>query len=383
LLKTGWLIPVDDDDYEFSTHLSWFAKVRLNKIYEHMEKAYSDVKADIEGYLRWKARNDILAYDMDKVFEKYWVPMLKQLEEAKNTPEKYPNWKKEIYPNISGRIYPAPGDCGEFHCANCDKQCDKLKLFRFQSEPLDEARSLMMRSYPLFPNKNLKEMFIDLRCPMAKWVGERFINEVNTAWDKVVEYPELRKFYKDKWAEGYFSKFIIEKLKDRDLNFSDEYSKVFSLPWTSAFKVNDEVTNFLEGCEQVLEVGSGEGKTLRALSEKGFKVKGIEINKDRIDGNMIIFGDATNIPFGDKTIDAVITVDVLEHLDDPIKALREIFRVARKKVIIQVTSLNSTAFGEDPTHKVKWQDYRWWREIAEFGKVVKRNGQRFYVEVVN
>ncbi len=381
LMKSGWLIPIDEDDYEWSTHLSWFAKVRLNKIYEYMEKAYLTLQIpnEILAY-REKARNEIMIYDWDYIFDKYWIPMLNLLENAKKIPPKYPNWHKEIYTGFGGRLYPNPGDCGNYH--SCAKFCDKLNLFRFPKEPLDEGRSLMLRSYPMFPDKELKEMFIDTNCPMAIWLGERFMNEVNVAWDKVIEYPELRKFYKEKWEEGFFDdKFNIMAIKDRNLEFSTDYTKIFSLPWTTAFEVNNEILDFFKDCSQVLDVGCGEGKTLKSLIDKGINAKGIDINNQVINGNTIIYGDACNIPFMDKTIDGVLSVDTLEHMDNPIKALKEIFRVARKKVIIQVTSLNSTAFGEDPTHKVKWQDYRWWREIAEFGKIVKKDGQRFFVEV--
>jgi glycosyltransferase involved in cell wall biosynthesis/SAM-dependent methyltransferase len=381
LFKSGWLIPIDDDDYEFSTHKSWFAKVRLNKIYEYMEKSYNDVKADTDNILRKNARNNILEYDIDTVFNKYWVPMLNFLEEAKKTPVKLPNWTKEIYSVCGGRIYPDAGDCGAYH--SCDRQCDKLNLFRFPCEPLTEGRSLMMRSYPLFPDRDMKDMLIDSRCPMSKWVAERFTDEVNAAWDRVIEYPSLRRFYKDKCDEGFFDNFVTSKLKDRNLNFDSEYSRIFSLPWTTIFQVSEEVINFFSDCKQVLDIGSGEGKIVRALNDRGINTKGLEINRDRVDNNLILYGNVTDIPYGDKTIDGIICIDTLEHISDPIKALREIFRVARKRVLIQVTSLNSWAFREDPTHVVKWQDYRWWREIAEFGRIIKKDGQRFYVEVVD
>lgn len=42
-----------------------------------------------------------------------------------------------------------------------------------------------------------------------------------------------------------------------------------------------------------------------------------------------IVGDIHNLPFLDEAIDAVICIAVLEHVEDPIKASREMFRVLR------------------------------------------------------
>lgn len=380
LMKSGWLIPVDDEDYEWSTLYTWFAKIRMNKIYEYMEKAYLALKDPTEALAyREKAHNEIQIYDWDYIFDKYWIPLLNTLDEAKRIPPKYPNWSKEIYDGFEGRIYTSQNDCGIYH--NCNRPCDKLNLFRFPKEPLTEARSLMLRSYPLFPDKNLKNMLYDSNCPMAKWVGGRFEDEVNIAWDKIIGYPALRRFYRDKWEESYFDRFKMEKFKERKLDFDSDYANIFAKPWETQFEADEEVVDFFKDCQQVLEVGCGKGIIVNRLIEKGIKAKGIDINKSLVNGDMITYGDACNIPYGDKTIDGIITVDTLEHLDDPMKALSEIFRVARKKVLIYVTALDSVPFREDPTHKVKWQEDRWWKEIAEFGKIVKKGVQRFYIEV--
>ena len=42
-----------------------------------------------------------------------------------------------------------------------------------------------------------------------------------------------------------------------------------------------------------------------------------------------ILADATKIPLKDKTIDTILLLQVLEHLDDPEKALSEMFRILR------------------------------------------------------
>lgn len=59
-------------------------------------------------------------------------------------------------------------------------------------------------------------------------------------------------------------------------------------------------------------------------------------------------GSALDIPFGDQSFDIVISADTLEHMSpkERIKAIKEMIRVAEKKVIIAVPS-GEAAFAQD------------------------------------
>lgn len=45
------------------------------------------------------------------------------------------------------------------------------------------------------------------------------------------------------------------------------------------------------------------------------------------------------LPFDDKKFDVVTALDVLEHLDNPHEALKELFRVAKKSVIVSLPNM--------------------------------------------
>jgi SAM-dependent methyltransferase len=47
-------------------------------------------------------------------------------------------------------------------------------------------------------------------------------------------------------------------------------------------------------------------------------------------------GDACALPFGNRSFDLVVCLEVLEHLPDPARALREIRRVARAACLLSV-----------------------------------------------
>jgi ubiquinone/menaquinone biosynthesis C-methylase UbiE len=55
--------------------------------------------------------------------------------------------------------------------------------------------------------------------------------------------------------------------------------------------------------------------------------------RDRIE--FVVF-DASNSPFRDDSFDTVLMIDVLEHLEDPVSALKEAKRVGRRKILLNV-----------------------------------------------
>ncbi len=97
--------------------------------------------------------------------------------------------------------------------------------------------------------------------------------------------------------------------------------------------------------ESILDVGCGEGFTLQKLKDKGIgkKLEGIEYLARAIEiGNQIHpglklkQGDIYNLPYKDNEFDLVLCTEVLEHLEDPESALKELKRVAQRYCVISV-----------------------------------------------
>jgi len=85
---------------------------------------------------------------------------------------------------------------------------------------------------------------------------------------------------------------------------------------------------------RLLEVGCGTGGLLQAISPWadacGVDLSGEAMSYCRKRGlTMLCQGSLGALPFRDDTFDGVISVDVLEHLEDDAAALREIRRVCR------------------------------------------------------
>jgi ubiquinone/menaquinone biosynthesis C-methylase UbiE len=94
--------------------------------------------------------------------------------------------------------------------------------------------------------------------------------------------------------------------------------------------------------EKVLDIGCGMGNSLLILNKLGVDTTGVDASPYMIDlakkrlGNKseIITGYAENLPFSDNEFDFALLINTVEYLDDPIAALIEAGRVARKKVLI-------------------------------------------------
>jgi ubiquinone/menaquinone biosynthesis C-methylase UbiE len=97
--------------------------------------------------------------------------------------------------------------------------------------------------------------------------------------------------------------------------------------------------------QSVLDVGCGEGFTLERLrqNEIGNKLVGIDflerainIGKKLHPELSLSSGSIYDIPFKDNSFDLVICTEVLEHLEHPEKALKELQRVTKGTCIISV-----------------------------------------------
>lgn len=119
----------------------------------------------------------------------------------------------------------------------------------------------------------------------------------------------------------------------------------------------------------VLDVGCGEGFTLKILKGKGigrvhqgidYSKKAIEIGKKDNPELKLQVGDIYNLKFKDNSFDLVVSTEVFEHLDEPEKALSEIKRVSRKYILLSVPNepwfylSNYTQWGKDIGHINKW-----------------------------
>jgi 2-polyprenyl-3-methyl-5-hydroxy-6-metoxy-1,4-benzoquinol methylase len=100
---------------------------------------------------------------------------------------------------------------------------------------------------------------------------------------------------------------------------------------------------------QMLDVGCGAGVFLSDARDAGWMVSGVEINpkfpefcrKDLGIENVKV-GFVSSIPFPDASFDAVAMLDVLEHMYDPVKSVRQCARLLKPGGVLVVKSPNGS-----------------------------------------
>jgi SAM-dependent methyltransferase len=89
-------------------------------------------------------------------------------------------------------------------------------------------------------------------------------------------------------------------------------------------------------CRRMLDIGCGFGEYETAFSGRGFEMIGIDISRENLlkcpalPKASFCCASAENLPFADESFDAVIIIEVLEHVQDAEKTLREMQRVLSK-----------------------------------------------------
>ncbi len=99
---------------------------------------------------------------------------------------------------------------------------------------------------------------------------------------------------------------------------------------------------------RILDVGCGRGVVLGALADRGFEVHGLEISAEAARGvdpraEIRIADDLKHADYRSGSFDQVIVWHVLEHLADPVGALREIHRILKPggRLMVAVPNFSS------------------------------------------
>jgi SAM-dependent methyltransferase len=123
---------------------------------------------------------------------------------------------------------------------------------------------------------------------------------------------------------------------------------------------------------QILDIGCGTGFNIVCLHQLGYhQVSGLDFSPDALEYcrsrqvQVLICGDAENLPISHGCYDTILVLDIIEHLKDDRRALSEIFRALKPdgKLIIFVPAFQFLwSFQDEISHHQRRYSIREIRE---------------------
>ena len=143
------------------------------------------------------------------------------------------------------------------------------------------------------------------------------------------------------------------------------------------------LVQLLRGCRTVLDAGVGTGRFAVPLRGRGFEIVGVDLSlgmmgRARNKGlSALVRANVLRLPIADRSVDAAFMAHVLQLIPDPREVLRELGRVARRRVVMELPRW----FDRAPSDA--WRERRGrYREIAaELGYTLPERGPRFWHSV--
>lgn len=166
---------------------------------------------------------------------------------------------------------------------------------------------------------------------------------------------DVREFQKYKTRGAYHWEQIGYHILKRNAFVLGRYRNVISL-------LKKEFGSLYN--KKILDIGCGDGVLSYLLSKEGALVSGVDYSdiaigyaKEKCQGTNIDFkqGSAYDLDFGQSSFDAVVSSDVIEHLEDVPKYLSEIKRVVTNRgIVVLSTPVKYTEYPLDKEHVIEW-----------------------------
>ncbi len=153
-------------------------------------------------------------------------------------------------------------------------------------------------------------------------------------------------------------------------------TELYSIPFDhfQRYAVAAGAIGVLDGGASVLEVGANRQRLLGDFLP-GAKLLYTDLHAEGDETDFVV-ADATALPFADSAFDAVVSLDVLEHIPQEIRtrALAEMSRVSARMVLIGCPIDEPWVHAAEEQANARWlelfgYDYPWLKEHKEFGLV--------------
>lgn len=123
-----------------------------------------------------------------------------------------------------------------------------------------------------------------------------------------------------------------------------------------------DVVRHLNG--KLLDVGCGAGELLAVYPTSfGSDLNSMLVKYCHESGHLAVIADCNALPFVPASFDSLVMSNLLEHLEDPLMALKEAARLLKAGGVLVVTVPYEAGFKYDPTH-ITWLEADKLKELA-------------------
>jgi 2-polyprenyl-3-methyl-5-hydroxy-6-metoxy-1,4-benzoquinol methylase len=188
---------------------------------------------------------------------------------------------------------------------------------------------------------------------LGRWLRDPKV----TSWVRLAIDECLPPVVRDR--RWFYSVIVRATNSTLDLDFKRKAPFMSEVEYTQAYEAVEEMRSChatraqldfaLESAEgpSVLDVGAGSGELSAALAARGLDVTATEIGERYVTelgrrfsarGLAVDVAAASleRLPFADRQFDSIVCVHVLEHVRDLAAAVRELKRVARRRIVLVV-----------------------------------------------
>ena len=100
---------------------------------------------------------------------------------------------------------------------------------------------------------------------------------------------------------------------------------------------------------KILDLGCGYGFFLEIAKKKGWDVYGVEITQEAVEhceekGINMFKGEVKNVPFEPNSFDIIVSIEVLEHLNNPVEHVKKIHELMRSGGLHYMSTPNFNAY---------------------------------------
>ena len=149
---------------------------------------------------------------------------------------------------------------------------------------------------------------------------------------------------------------VINRTKNRIFNIFPGFGKIWSFNRTSRDNWILLKSKVVHNNSRVIDIGAGTCpyKNLflhcEYISHDFGKLEDVQLQERKGYGDIKIYSDITSIPVDDSSFDVALCTEVLEHVPEPIMAIKEIGRILKPNGILLLSAPLRSALHQMPYH---------------------------------